>query len=256
MDPGKHEADRYRIDGRDIELHPLRVGLIDPHAAFELSKYLGFPALRLIIGTRLALKNPGITPVNRFGTNQPEVEGIGDLKHKFAILFPVLFLFLQPFAAVRLGFLLAFVDDLLNLLFFFLRILGRERLVILCRQPLRRRAARRARRKSPESRKSRFRSSSPRHCHRVYVSPRARCRCNRAAACRFQYLFLQPGETDPESAPRAPRPKHRASDRWDAKQARLGLKREASLQPKTNLARKCSRSAGRTRRPAQHNNAR
>jgi hypothetical protein len=63
VDPREHEADRYGIDGGDVELRPLGFGFVDPDAAFELAEHLGAALLGLVAGTRFALKHPSIAPV-------------------------------------------------------------------------------------------------------------------------------------------------------------------------------------------------
>src|SRR5208337_250223 len=53
-----------------------------------------------------------------------------------AVFFAVFFFLREALAAILVRFVLAFVDDLLNLVVFLLRLAGRQRLVILGSQPL------------------------------------------------------------------------------------------------------------------------
>src|ERR1700692_3521665 len=70
VDPRKHEADRYCVNGRYVELDPLRLRLVNPDAAFELAQAPRVEPLGFVAGTRLAFKHPGIASVEQFRSGQ------------------------------------------------------------------------------------------------------------------------------------------------------------------------------------------
>ena len=49
---------------RDVELHPLVFGLIDPDASMNLVKHLGLALFRLVARTGFGLDHPRIAPVD------------------------------------------------------------------------------------------------------------------------------------------------------------------------------------------------
>ena len=135
VESGKKESNRNCVNCRDIKPHPLALGFVDPYTAFELAEQLGGSLFWLVAGARFSLNFPGVASVQQFRSNQAEVECVGNLQHKLAIFVVLLFFFFEPLAAVAFRLVLAFIDDLLNLLLFLLRIVGRERLVVLGNEP-------------------------------------------------------------------------------------------------------------------------
>src|SRR3981081_1407386 len=114
VDPRKYEADRYCVDGCYVELDPLCLRLVNPDAAFELAEDSGVAPLGFVAGTRFAFQHPGIASVENFRADQAEVERVSDLQNKLTIFFATFFLALYSLAPIRFGFVLAFVDNLLN----------------------------------------------------------------------------------------------------------------------------------------------
>src|ERR1700686_3369430 len=135
VDSRKHEPDRYCVNGRYVKLYPLRLRLVNPDAPFELAQDPGIAPLGFVAGTRFAFQHPGIAPVENLGADQAEVECVSDLQNELTVFFATFFFALHSFAPVRFGFVLAFVDNLLNLLVFLFRLVGRQGLVILGGQP-------------------------------------------------------------------------------------------------------------------------
>src|ERR1700688_3210437 len=135
VDPRKHEADRYCVDGCYVELDPLRLGLVNPDAPFELTEDPRVAPLGFVAGTSFAFQHPGIASVENFGADQAEVERVGDLQNELTIVLATFFFALHSFAPIPFGFVLALVDDLLNLLVFLFRLVGRQGFVIPGSQP-------------------------------------------------------------------------------------------------------------------------
>src|ERR1700732_2861926 len=91
VDPRKHEADRYCVDGCYVELDPLCLRLVNPDAAFELAEDPAFALLGFVAGTRFAFQHPGIASVENFRANQAEVERVSDLQNELTIFFATFF---------------------------------------------------------------------------------------------------------------------------------------------------------------------
>ena len=91
-------------------------------------------------GSKPGRGSPSMTQASRPPTcsvsHQLEVVGVGNFAHELAAIFALFDFFLLAFLAILLRFVLALVDDLLDLLFFFGRLFGIERLVIFFDQPL------------------------------------------------------------------------------------------------------------------------
>src|ERR1700680_1416816 len=102
----------------------------------ELGQKLGFLHVRHKGRTRLAINHPGLAPANQLCSHQFEVVGVGHLAHKLApVLAIFLFLFFPLFTGA-FGFILALVDNLLDLLFFLGCVFFREWFVVLFNQAI------------------------------------------------------------------------------------------------------------------------
>src|SRR5579863_4510287 len=78
----------------------------------------------------IAVNHIVFTPVEGLDAHQFEVVGVGDFLHELAALFSIFFLFLQALPAVVVRFILAFINELLDLLVFFSRVFVRKRFVV------------------------------------------------------------------------------------------------------------------------------
>jgi len=70
-------------------------------------------------GTWLGGDHPGFATADHLRTEQGEVVGVGDLALKLTAFFAIFGFLFFALLAVFFGFVPAFINDLLNLLFFF-----------------------------------------------------------------------------------------------------------------------------------------
>ena len=85
-------------------------------------------------GPRIGVDHICFAAIQRLHTNPTEVEGVGNLLHKFAALFSFPISLRYSLRAFIVTFILQFVDDLLDAFIFFSRILLSKWLVILANQ--------------------------------------------------------------------------------------------------------------------------
>src|SRR5262249_23729603 len=90
----------------------------------------GIFAVRLVSSLGLCIDDIRLPAFKRFRANLLKFVSLRNFAHELSRLFPFLFLFRQTLSAILLAFILALVDDLLNLLIFLLGVLSGEWLII------------------------------------------------------------------------------------------------------------------------------
>src|SRR6185312_5890051 len=131
MHANEKQSNRNRIDALNIDLYPPRFGFINPNAKAKLREKLGVLSMRLIARPRVGVNHICFAAIQCFHANPAEVECIRNLLHKLATLFSFSISLLYPFSALIVTFTLQFVDNLLDTLVFFSRVLLVKWLVIL-----------------------------------------------------------------------------------------------------------------------------
>src|SRR5579864_8796320 len=92
--------------------------------------------MRFKTRARFAIDDPGLASGNLLGSDQPEIISVGNFANKLAAVLSFLEFLFFALPAIIVGFIFAFVDELLDLLFFLARFLGVERFVVLFDQSL------------------------------------------------------------------------------------------------------------------------